>query len=108
MWQQFDPRHKNAWFWGIALNIIQLGGGDPVVLFRPPIADPPGSNPQGTERAQENEGPLPAEVNRNPGRGGRSNNGANIRPGVEDTSGQRSFLLGEPLGHGFDSCREIG
>ena len=76
------------------------------MLFGLAIQQQPEYEPDESERAGDNECPAPTPVNRDPRHNERSNYGAHVCSGVENSCRQGSLSLREPLGDGFDACWE--
>src|SRR5437588_8164341 len=67
----------------------------------------PECEPQETDGAGQDKGPLPTIMQSDPRYGEWSDDRADIRAGVKDARGQRAFLFRKPFGYGFDRSRKI-
>src|SRR5437016_968395 len=75
--------------------------------FRMGIKRNPECEPQQTDGAGQDKSPLPTIMQSDPRYGEWSNDRADIRAGVKDARGQRTFLFRKPFGYGFDRSRKI-
>jgi len=68
------------------------------MLFWSAVEQEPHQKPSCAEESRKEKGPPPPKMGGHPRNGEWSDNGANIRAGIEDTGCQRSLLFGKPLG----------
>jgi len=73
-------------------------------LARAAVETEPGGQPDHAQQAGEDEGPAPAHGDGDDRHDQRSQDRADIGPGIEDTDSERPFLLGEP----FIGCGDRG
>src|SRR3954467_15316262 len=77
------------------------------MLFWAAVEQEPHQKPSCAEESRKEEGPPPPKMGSHPRNGEWSDNGANIRAGIEDTGCQRSLLFGKPLGDSLYRGREV-
>jgi len=77
----------------ITVDVRQLRGGHARMLLGPPIAEHPPDHPDEAQQAGDQERPLPAVVDGDPGHDERGDQGTDVRAGVEDPGGERALLL---------------
>ena len=88
-------------------DIIVFGTAQPFVTGRIMIEKSPENQPDETDGAGQDECPLPPPMNGDPGDQQRRHDRADHRARIIKSGGQCPFLLREPFGHRFISCREV-
>ena len=88
-------------------DIIVFGTAQPFVTGRIMIEKSPENQPDETDGAGQDECPLPPPMNGDPGDQQRCHDRADHRARIIKSGGQCPFLLREPFGHRFISCREV-
>src|SRR5258706_8601383 len=105
-----NPAHRHAagaGFVRIASDQFQLRGGNLLPPFGNLVQPEPERQPDQPRDAGEDEGPSPAEGVGDDGNGGGSDDGADVRTGVEDGRGEGALAFREPERHGLDGGGEV-
>lgn len=108
--EQREPGSLDRLFLDRGLTLFDVGAfwrGEPRVLFRRLIDEPPRCDPDEAGRTREIKRPLPPEVRIEPRHPNWTDNRANVGAGIEEARGERTLLCGVPLRHGLDGAGKI-
>ncbi len=106
MRQQAQPGNILGSLWRIALDVLELRAGQAGMIFRLFVDGQPKRQPNESNAAGDDEGPLPTQVRDDPGNQERRGKRAHVRSGVKDSSGEGTLLFRKPFRYGLDAGGE--